>query len=221
MFSGVHGVSHTTKRKWFLHGNQSSSAAPKRTYKADEAQQNISQKKYKKEEEKINENLLESARVSNSSHLSIVKVHILALSPLAWTWTTTHVPLSIGKVFSPFLSFNSSVIHVNIETPPPPSLSELFRPNDLSVRIVQYFPFLSFFLLSLVGSKWDCGANTLHDLRNDTFLAEMDIKGASRSGSIAPHLLDLFNEDGCSYRPIQCSFGISHRNVFSLFQFRN
>lgn len=24
----------------------------------------------------------------------------------------------------------------------------------------------------------------------------MDIKGASRSGSIAPHLLDLFNEDG-------------------------
>lgn len=103
----------------------------------------------------------------------------------------------------------------------PSSFAELFRPNDLSVRIVQYFPFLSFFLLSLVGSKWDCGANTLHDLRNDTFLAEMDIKGASRSGSIAPHLLDLFNEDGCSHRPIQCSFGISHRNTFSLFQFRN
>lgn len=221
MFSGVHGVSHTTKRKWFLHGNQSSSTAPKRTYKADEAQQNISKKKnIKKEEEMINENLLESARVSNSSHLSIVKVHILALSPLAWTWTTTHVPLSIGKVFSPFLSFNSSVIHVNIETPPP---SQSFS-DPMIFRFALYnifLFFLSFFLLSLVGSKWDCGANTLHDLRNDTFLAEMDIKGASRSGSIAPHLLDLFNEDGCSYRPIQCSFGISHRNVFSLFQFRN
>lgn len=172
----------------------------------------------------INENLLDSARVSNSSHLSIVKVRIFALSPLAWTWTTTHVPLSIGKVFSFFHLIARSFMWISKHLL---SLLLWAFPTQWSFSSHCTIFSFSFFLLSLVGSKWDCGANTLHDLLNDTFLAEMDIKGASRSGSIAPHLLDLFNETDARIGPFS-AHSASRTGTLSvfftvkmLFQFRN